>query len=427
MIYERDARSTGLRLRGRITACAALLLLSAATASGQGTRHSSSLIEFTIGHEIEYDLGTCSCGSGTASPVASAFAVDLLSGQTVSCAAVTPDAPDGEIDSDTDDPCPSNPVGAIAAAASGAAIAQAEVTVDGTTTVHSQYSTMFFALDRNYVNSPNPCTPCQDQSTFDVGLAWTISPRSYTVINCTDNLGYSPNMTLILEYTHSDVHTSGCAASDSTFPGLPHQSHAVIIWVKADVLATPSSGSPVHSVVEGVMGIDTDGDLTRLGVFEEDEFDPINVSSGYFEIDGTYNPTIGLLTSPGSVTISETSRTETFTPREFGDLNRDGVLCRDDLLAHYALWSTTIGSAAYDPRADVDLDGTIDSTDAATIWEGMVCITDFNCDGNSDQDDVSALQTAIGGGALFTDVNHDGNSDQDDVYDLTTWIASGCP
>lgn len=415
--------------RGLIAAAAcAVALAGVSEVRAQGSRHSSSLIEFSLGHEIEFLLGTCDCGTGTASPVASAFAVNLLSGPGSPCTPATPDAPDGAIDSDTDDPCPSSPVGATAAGTSGNAIANAEVTVDGTTTEHAQYSTMYFALERfYYLDSESNCAHCQDKSTFDVGLAWTISPRSYAVIDCTEELAYSPNIHLGLEYTHADTATAGCPVSDTTFPGLPHQSHAVIVWVKADVVATPNVGSPVHSVVEGVLAVDSDGDLTRLGVFEEEEFDPINETTGYFEIDGTYNPTIGLLTSPGSVTITETSRTETFTPRDFGDLDRDGALCRDDLLAHYELWSTAVGSAGYDPRADIDLDGTIDSTDAATIWESMVCITDFNCDGNSDQDDVSALQTAIGGGAMFTDVNHDGNSDQDDVYDLTTWIASGCP
>jgi probable HAF family extracellular repeat protein len=57
---------------------------------------------------------------------------------------------------------------------------------------------------------------------------------------------------------------------------------------------------------------------------------------------------------------------------------------------------------------------------------------DLNLDGNTDQDDVTTLINAIGGGAsdgvLDPDLNRDGNADQDDVVALINWISGGaCP
>ncbi|MCE7975025.1 MAG: hypothetical protein DYG92_12000 [Leptolyngbya sp. PLA1] len=63
------------------------------------------------------------------------------------------------------------------------------------------------------------------------------------------------------------------------------------------------------------------------------------------------------------------------------------------------------------------------------VFADITC--DFNCDGNVDQDDVSALVGAVGGGpspcCKNPDINDDGNVDGDDVTELMSRIAgSGC-
>jgi len=60
------------------------------------------------------------------------------------------------------------------------------------------------------------------------------------------------------------------------------------------------------------------------------------------------------------------------------------------------------------------------------------CDPDFNCDGNTDQDDVSCLINVVAGSpgceCADPDFNADGNVDQDDVTALINVIAGGgCP
>jgi hypothetical protein len=68
-----------------------------------------------------------------------------------------------------------------------------------------------------------------------------------------------------------------------------------------------------------------------------------------------------------------------------------------------------------------------------TIGQSCGCDTDYTCDGNADQDDVTALVTAIASGdysnlCLDPDFNGDGNADQDDITALINVIGGGaCP
>jgi len=69
---------------------------------------------------------------------------------------------------------------------------------------------------------------------------------------------------------------------------------------------------------------------------------------------------------------------------------------------------------------------------APSQGSGTGCLTDFNDDGNSDQDDVAYLVNVIAGGPNpfehDPDFTHDGNVDQDDIAALLNVIAGGnCP
>jgi len=60
------------------------------------------------------------------------------------------------------------------------------------------------------------------------------------------------------------------------------------------------------------------------------------------------------------------------------------------------------------------------------------CDSDFNCDGNSDQDDVACIINVVAGNpgcqCQDPDFNQDGNDDQDDVAALINVVAGGlCP
>jgi hypothetical protein len=60
------------------------------------------------------------------------------------------------------------------------------------------------------------------------------------------------------------------------------------------------------------------------------------------------------------------------------------------------------------------------------------CDSDFNCDGNSDQDDIACIINVVAGNpgceCQDPDFNRDGNVDQDDVSSLINVVAGGpCP
>jgi hypothetical protein len=70
---------------------------------------------------------------------------------------------------------------------------------------------------------------------------------------------------------------------------------------------------------------------------------------------------------------------------------------------------------------------------AVTCENPPACDTDYNCTGQTDQDDVVALIMAIASGdyasvCLDPDFNHDGNVDQDDIASLINRVSGGdCP
>lgn len=85
---------------------------------------------------------------------------------------------------------------------------------------------------------------------------------------------------------------------------------------------------------------------------------------------------------------------------------------------------------------DIDNDMTLDVWPHDGYIDGCyhICVTDYNQDGNDNQDDVDCLVALIAGDSSCTDpnanadFNHDGNVDQGDIDALTNAIAGGgCP
>jgi hypothetical protein len=77
-------------------------------------------------------------------------------------------------------------------------------------------------------------------------------------------------------------------------------------------------------------------------------------------------------------------------------------------------------------------EGTTGSFNLNILEPAPACDPDMNQDGNADQDDVTYLINAIGGGGnpnnIDLDFNQDGNADQDDVTALVNVVAGGaCP
>jgi methionine-rich copper-binding protein CopC len=99
----------------------------------------------------------------------------------------------------------------------------------------------------------------------------------------------------------------------------------------------------------------------------------------------------------------------------------------------------TIASVAGGAALDGEYAGFLPTGDGlpggAASWSFTVvpaCDTDFNQDGNADQDDVAYLINVVSGGpnptGLDPDFNQDGNADQDDIAALIGVIAGGpCP
>jgi hypothetical protein len=395
-------------------------------AFAQGTRTTETTIHVFADWTCDYLVGNCECADGFVAVIASAAAANLASGEVSSmCSSVSPDPTDAELNGDSGDPC-EGVQRAIASAMSGSAASSSEVEAVDVTSTHSSESFMSFGRQRSYFVVGEECRHCEDKVWFDPApTATTVGSRVLEWVSCDSQaISIEEPLALSLTWQVSNAMTSQCAFQDTTFP---EDSEILmgVVYVSRVVTITPASGSPVQVVRQGLLAVGSQGSLVRHGLFADSEFDPAWSGGDAFEIAGTVSPTANLGTFTGSVTISESSRSETFS--DFGDMDRDGVLCRSDLLVLASFGTTSIGDGVYDARGDIDLDGDTDATDAGLIWDSMPCPVDFNCDGNADQDDIAALQDAIASADPFTDVNHDGNSDQDDVYDLTQWIASGCP
>jgi hypothetical protein len=100
-----------------------------------------------------------------------------------------------------------------------------------------------------------------------------------------------------------------------------------------------------------------------------------------------------------------------------------------------AAFGTSLGSSAYDIRADFNLDGVVDGSDyaalAANLASTRACLADINGDGTVDGTDFIAFMNAFSVGSFVADVGAvgvapDGTVDGADYLEFINAFSAGC-
>lgn len=115
----------------------------------------------------------------------------------------------------------------------------------------------------------------------------------------------------------------------------------------------------------------------RLGLFADDEFDPVAGTGQDYTIEGAKHFPITI--PSGTEIVSLRVARETFqagTP----DIDRDGELCMSDWRAFFEVEGLDLNDSAFNPRADLNFDGEIDGDDWTLYISGGGCTGDYNCD-----------------------------------------------
>lgn len=224
-----------------------------------------------------------------------------------------------------------------------------------------------------------------------------------------------------------------CICEIETFPGslnpgkiIRHVNHVVI-----KVVATYANETSDTEVLRGLNALDMDMTRTRLGFFEDAEFDggwAGDTFSG--SVAGFALPTSIDLENAVSVVVTGTA--ESFSEQN-GDLTPTGeetdVICWADRYLFAQAYGSSFGDELYNPRADFDLDGDIDSDDYAeylAIFNANACAADFNCDGVVEVPDIFAFQSAWFASEFAADFDGNGLVEVPDMFAfLSAWFA-GC-
>jgi len=167
------------------------------------------------------------------------------------------------------------------------------------------------------------------------------------------DLSYSDDITLLSESKACDPLTDGCEGGSGNL----HFGFSVH-YIVHTLQVTPAVGTPYALPAhQGVIGRDPTG-VVRLGVYTDSHFDPSGSSDG--PINGSVS--IGIpISEAGDFTLDEQFQTDSFV---FDcDIDRDGDVDNDDLLMFVSLLGTSIGDGVYNPRADFNLDGSVDAAD----------------------------------------------------------------
>jgi len=221
---------------------------------------------------------------------------------------------------------------------------------------------------------------------------------------------------------------------DGGTPLQPLPEAATTIFVQ-DFSPDIENGSNTYLLVRfftGTVGqdIDTDND----GVIELPPFDGVLDAMGYVE-NGTDG--VQYATQFGGVNGTDpTAPPDGFTPDSLSRLC-GAVLSQDVIGAFPGPWFNDAIDTRWVPDNGQSLELTYTLTPGsanagAVCGGGPACDSDFNGDGNSDQDDVACLIDVVAGNpgcqAQDPDFNRDGNVDQDDVAALINVVAGGaCP
>lgn len=223
-----------------------------------------------------------------------------------------------------------------------------------------------------------------------------------------------------------------------------------LYYTRIKLVGYPISGSPAEEVHAAVFATrvnagETEIEFVRLGFADDAMFDP-EVGSNYdYEANegGDWYSLGGTLPSTMSRYIIESVEDSfaSFDGNVDGSEYVDGegpTYCWNDRIALKAALGTMIGDEDYNPRADYDLDGTVEASDVAAIvailgevnvaGDLMRCLSfDFNCDGYLNASDYDDFASAFDVADPLADTNCDGFVNGNDFDDFVDGWDLGCP
>jgi len=195
----------------------------------------------------------------------------------------------------------------------------------------------------------------------------------------------------------------------------------------SDTSAVTTTTDQTIDVQQGVVAANSDGTITRLGIYADPAFAP-QTMGGVTTINGSMSIALDL-SDPDIISVSFDFFEDSYDAQN-GDIDGDGGssfnICgtdREDLASRIG---ATIGSVDYHVRADLDLDGDIDADDCE-IFNQFPCTVDWNCDGAHNVIDNVEFQTRFSAGAPSADINCDGAVDVFDFVEYQAAFGVGCP
>jgi hypothetical protein len=202
----------------------------------------------------------------------------------------------------------------------------------------------------------------------------------------------------------------------------------VVFVARGSVSLTDSNNqtTPVNGF-SGVVARKPDGSLVKLGSLDSDNITTTDLGGGVSTVGGDVDVEIPITIPEGGATLDMVLETDSFTFN--GDINRDGKVDWDDRRALIAAIGSSMGSAAYNARADLNLDGSITLADYllyVPMFNTLACEADFTATAGVTVDDIFAFLNAWFASGLEADFNGDGATTVDDIFEfLNAWFA-GC-
>jgi hypothetical protein len=385
-------------------------------------------IEITQEHSYTVDFGTAVLSSAPA---------DASANATASTAATSCDPYDDEIYSDYDHESNTDSGDLMLENVSASAAAQNTdilgVPLDGHATssinlgLTSGSSESFMnatVLSGNiWEGNPPSCDALGFRSGLAVGMPASVSTKRW-VFSTPGLASYASTMdwdcTWEIGYLIPDDPEEICG-----LPPAPSTSMIRIVIMRGlTIKSGPSRSLDLLASSHGAIAFKEDGDVIRLGHFEDTQFDPTVVGD-----ESSMSGVVSL--SLDSTDLDEAEEIEEIITYEVfygvGNANRDenDRISWPDRTAIITHLGTEIGDLDYDIRSDIDLNGYVDVYDLFA-FNALPCNADFNDDEFVDINDFLDYFNAYGNEDPIADMNGDTVIDILDQLDFFDAFGAGC-
>lgn len=201
--------------------------------------------------------------------------------------------------------------------------------------------------------------------------------------------------------------------------------------VVVTIEVTYEDSSASTEVVRGIHALDSGLTRTRLGFFSHPAFDgQENEESFTATVVGFVLPVTLDLEHAVRVQISGTVECfSEFNGQLTPSSDTSNAVCWSDRVLFATSFGSTFNDMVYNPRADFDLDGDVDSEDYSAfleIFNQVACVADFNCDGAVDVSDIFAFQTAWFANKFVADFDGNELIEISDIFGFLAAWFSGC-